>query len=196
MLILLSPFSTEDLDRLLGERPEKLRSLTPYTKSASLTRATPAYTAGTPAELRPACHPIRPSQYAQQSCYLPPAATHPSNSFALYSPSGQQLTAGDPSVTGSLSSPVAGKMPPVYNHLLQAEYTVGPRSMQGLLLEGDTSYDIDTLNPSLTDLQLQGKKERDNMMDSKTSRKDLRSLIHLLHIFTLDSDKEVIRKLM
>ncbi|XP_030601106.1 forkhead box protein N1 [Archocentrus centrarchus] len=150
----------EDLDRLLGERPEKIRSLPPYTKSASITRAATAYNACTPAELRPACQPIRRSQYAhvqpQLPCYLPPSATYPSNSFALYSPSGQQPAAGVPLATGSLSSPVAGKMPPVYDDVLQAEYSVGPRSMQDLLLEGDTSYDIDMLNPSLTDLQLQG----------------------------------------
>lgn len=47
-------------------------------------------------------------------------------------------------------------MPPVYNAALQTEYSVGHRNMQDLLLEGDGSYDIDTLNPSLTDLQLQG----------------------------------------
>lgn len=34
--------------------------------------------------------------------------------------------------------------------------------MQEFLLEGDTTYDIDMLNPSLTDLQLQGMKDRDN----------------------------------
>lgn len=53
---------------------------------------------------------------------------------------------------------MAGKMPPVYNAALQAEYSVGPRSMQDFLLEGEAGYDIDMLNPSLTDLQLQGKK--------------------------------------
>lgn len=51
---------------------------------------------------------------------------------------------------------MAGKMPPVYHASAQAEYGVGPRSMQDFQLEGDATYDIDTLNPSLTDLQLQG----------------------------------------
>lgn len=51
---------------------------------------------------------------------------------------------------------MAGKVPPVYDGTLQAEYGVGPRSMQDSLLEGDGGYDIDMLNPSLTDLQLQG----------------------------------------
>ncbi|XP_049432487.1 forkhead box protein N1 [Epinephelus fuscoguttatus] len=152
----------EDLDRLLGERPEKFRSLPPYTNSALLSRVAPIYNTAssscTPAPLRPPCLPSRHPQYAhaqpQQPYYLPPAAAQPSNSFALYSPCGQQPAAGVPSASGSLHSPMAGKMPPVYNGTLQAEYS--SRSMQDLLLEGDSSYDIDTLNPSLTDLQLQG----------------------------------------
>uniref|UniRef100_A0A8C2X8Z9 Forkhead box N1 n=1 Tax=Cyclopterus lumpus TaxID=8103 RepID=A0A8C2X8Z9_CYCLU len=124
--------SPEDLDRLLGEKPTKLRSLPPFTN--------------------PYAH-VQPPQ----PCYLPPATAQPSHSFALYSPCGQQPAAGVPSATGGL--PMAGKMPPSYNGALQAEYC--SRSMQDLLLEGGASYDIDTLNPSLTDLQLQG-----NLWDS------------------------------
>ncbi|XP_067363627.1 forkhead box protein N1 isoform X1 [Channa argus] len=149
----------EDLDRLLGERSDKLRSLPPYTNPALLSRVAPIYTT-TSAQLRTPCLPTRRPQYAhiqpQQPTYLPSASAHPSNSFALYSPCAQQPAAGIPSATGSQSSLVAGKMPPVYNAALQAEYSVGLRSMQDLMLEGDGSYDIDALNPSLTDLQLQG----------------------------------------
>ncbi|XP_074498051.1 forkhead box protein N1 [Sebastes fasciatus] len=159
----------EDLDHLMGERLDKLRSLPPYTNPALLSRVAPIYGATssscTPALLRPPCLPIRRPHYAhvqpQQPCYLPPAAAHPSNSFALYSPCGQQPAAGVPSATGSLHSPMAGKMPPVYN-----EYS---RSMQDLLLEGDASYDIDTLNPSLTDLQLQGNLWEELQQDSLVS---------------------------
>ena len=147
-------FSTEDLDRLLGEKPDKLRSLPPYTNPALISRVAPLYSTTSsscsPAQLLPPCLPIRRPQYPhvqpQQPCY--PAA-YPSNSFALYSPCKQQPAAGVPSATGSLHSPLAGKMPPVYS-----EYC--SRGMQDLLLEGDLSYDIDMLNPSLTDLQLQG----------------------------------------
>ncbi|XP_031716925.1 forkhead box protein N1 isoform X1 [Anarrhichthys ocellatus] len=149
----------EDLDRLMGEGPNKLRSLPLYTNPALLSRVAPFYgttsSSCNPAQLRPL---FRRPQYAhvqpQQPCYLPPAAAHPSNSFALYSPCGQQPAAGIPSATGGLHSPVAGKMPPSYNSALQAEFS--SRSMQDLLMEGDATYDIDTLNPSLTDLQLQG----------------------------------------
>uniref|UniRef100_A0A3Q2VQD3 Forkhead box N1 n=1 Tax=Haplochromis burtoni TaxID=8153 RepID=A0A3Q2VQD3_HAPBU len=165
----------EDLDRLLGERPERLRSVPPNPKSGTLTRATPVYNPSaftcTPAELRPACQPICQSHYAhlqpQQPFYLPPAVTHPSNSFALFSPCGQQPAAGIPSSTGSLNSPVAGKIPPVYNNALQCDYSVEPRTtMQEFLLEGDTTYDIDMLNPSLTDLQLQGNLWEELRVDS------------------------------
>ncbi|XP_026227580.1 forkhead box protein N1 [Anabas testudineus] len=168
----------EDLDRLLGERPDKHRSLPPYTNPALLSRVAPIYTTTTspscpPGQLRPPFLPIQRPQYnhiqSQQPSYLPPAVAHPSNSFALYSPCAQQPAAGVPPAAGSQSSPVAGKMPPVYNAALQAECSVGPRSMQDLLLEGDGSYDIDALNPSLTDLQLQGNLWEEIRADSLVS---------------------------
>lgn len=149
-------FSSECLDRLLGEKPDKLRSFPPYL-GAALSRVppvcNPTSTSCPPALLQPS----GPSAHhhhvqSQQPCYLsPPAAAHPSSPFALYSPCGQ------PPAPGSLNSPMAGKMPPDYSAALQAEYSFGPRSIQDFLLEGDSGYDIDTLNPSLTDLQLQGK---------------------------------------
>lgn len=166
---MIHTFSTEDLDHILGERPDKLRSLPPYTNPDLLSTVAPTYVTTSsscaPAQLRPPCLPVRRPQYAnfqpQPSCYHPPAAPHPStHSFALYSPCAQESAAGVPPATRSLNSPTAGKMPPVYNGALQAEYSVGLRSMQDFLLEGDVSYDIDMLNPSLTDLQLQGTRVR------------------------------------
>ncbi|XP_028274927.1 forkhead box protein N1 isoform X2 [Parambassis ranga] len=154
-----------DLDRLLGERPNKLRSLPPYTSPALLPRMPPIYGATSSscalAQLRPGCSPFRHPQHyhihPEPPCYLPPATAQPSNPFALYSPCGQQLAADTSSAgSGSLNSPIGGKIPPAYSAALQAEYSVGHRSMQDSLLEGDTSYDVDTLNPSLIDLQLQG----------------------------------------
>lgn len=157
---------TEDLDRLLGERPNKLRPLPSYTNPSLLSRVAPVYgttsTSCTPAQLRPPFR--RPHVQPHQPCYLQPGAAHPSNSFAVYSPCGHQHAAGVPSATEGLHSPVAGKMPPSYGGALQSGYS--SRSMQEMLLEGDASYDIDTLNPSLTDLQLQGTKDsRDYMTD-------------------------------
>lgn len=154
--------STEDLDRLLGERPDKLRCLPPYSGSGPSSRVPPVYSTGSlscsPASLKPPCQPVRRLHYThtqpQPACYFPPAAAHPSNTFTLSSACGQQPASGFS--LGGLNSPMAGKMPPAYNCVVQAEYGAGSRSLQDFMMEGDVSYDIDTLNPSLTDLQLQG----------------------------------------
>lgn len=136
-----------------------MRSLPPYS-----TRVAPVHSLAssplTPAQPQPACRPIQSSQYAHlqpgQHYYPPPAAAQPCNSFVLYSPCGQQPAADIPLAAGCLNSPVAGKRPRFCTVGLPAEFSVSPRGMQDLLQDGDTSYDIDTLNPSLTDLQLQG----------------------------------------
>ncbi|XP_076027471.1 forkhead box protein N1 [Genypterus blacodes] len=161
----------EDLDRLLGVRPDQLSSLPPYTNSPRSSRVAPVYppssSSCSPAQLR---RPIQRSQYshipppAQHSCYFPPTAHQPSDSFSIYSPCGQQLSA-----LGHLNSPVAAKMPPIYPSALQAEYSFSHRSAQDFLLDVDASYDVDTLNPSLTDLQLQGNLWEELRADSLVS---------------------------
>lgn len=60
--------------------------------------------------------------------------------------------------------------------------------MQEFLLEGDTTYDIDMLNPSLTDLQLQGMKDRDNT-EGKWVHQDL--LVQASADIITDTDKLV-----
>ncbi|CAG13961.1 unnamed protein product [Tetraodon nigroviridis] len=93
------------------------------------------------------CAHIQP----QQSCYPAPASVHVGNPFALHSPCAQTTA------VGGLNSPPAGLVPPVYSGSLQAEYSVSARSVQDFVTEGFASgYDVDALNPSLTDLQLQG----------------------------------------
>ncbi|XP_058489198.1 forkhead box protein N1 isoform X2 [Solea solea] len=154
----------EDLETLVGERPDKLRSLPPYTGSSLLSRVTSCYGTSlspcSPAPLRASCQTVHHSEFThmlpQTPCYLPPTIAHPSNSFSLCSPCGHLLAPGVPSAPGGLNSSTAGKMPQVYTSALQTKCRVGIRSMQDLLLEGDAIYDIDTFNPSLTDLQLQG----------------------------------------
>ncbi|TMS07564.1 Forkhead box protein N1 [Larimichthys crocea] len=144
----------ECLDRLLGDEPDKQRSLPLYTNNALLSRVSPIFSttssSRTPPQAQPPCVSIRHPEYAsiqpQLPCYVPHAAAYPS----MYSPCGQ------PTANGSLNSPIAGKIPSAYNGTTQADCSDGPRSMQEFLLEGDASYDVDTLNPSLTDLQLQG----------------------------------------
>ncbi|KAE8295363.1 Forkhead box protein N1 Winged-helix transcription factor nude [Larimichthys crocea] len=144
----------ECLDRLLGDEPDKQRSLPLYTNNALLSRVSPIFSSTsssrTPPQAQPPCVSIRHPEYAsiqpQLPCYVPHAAAYPS----MYSPCGQ------PTANGSLNSPIAGKIPSAYNGTTQADCSDGPRIMQEFLLEGDASYDVDTLNPSLTDLQLQG----------------------------------------
>ncbi|XP_041851783.1 forkhead box protein N1 [Melanotaenia boesemani] len=171
----------ENLDRLLGEKPGKLRPSPSYSTTAPLSRATPTYSISsssfTPDQLQPVYQSIRRSHYAhihpQKPYNLSPTTSPPSNSFSLYSPCGQQPPADVPSGTESLNSPMAGKLPPVYGAAQHAEYTIRPRSTQDLLLEGDANYDIDTLNPSLTDLQLQGNLWEELREDSLGSEQNI-----------------------
>lgn len=144
--------STEFLDRLLGERPGKFRPA--YNKAAVLPKVRPAFSttpsSHTPAQLQPPClnppHPHAHNQ-PQQACYPTRAFAHSNPPFMLYSPCEQPVT------TGSLNSPMAGKMPPGYDGTQQAGHSVGARSMQDFLMGGYAGYDIDMFNPSLTDLQ-------------------------------------------
>ncbi|XP_041732492.1 forkhead box protein N1-like [Coregonus clupeaformis] len=152
----------EDLDRLLGERPEKLKSLPSYHNQIPLAiyNPTPSSFTSQPREpSRPLRCPLYPHvpppslSVNQHPRYLPPTTPHP---FSFYSPCGQQPPSGIPPNVGTLGSPLAGQTPPTSSATIQAEYDVGPRSMQELQLDGDANNDIDTLNPSLTDLQLHG----------------------------------------
>ncbi|XP_030007752.1 forkhead box protein N1 isoform X2 [Sphaeramia orbicularis] len=155
----------QDLDHLLGEKPDKVRAVPPCNPTL-LSRIAPLYettsSSCVPAQRRPPCPPLRRPQYShippssQQPHYFRPTTAPPNDTFVLYSPCGQQPSAGVPSATGSLDSHLNGKMPPTYSVALHTEYSGHHRSMQELLLDGDTTYDIDTLNPSLTDLQLHG----------------------------------------
>uniref|UniRef100_A0A667XBW1 Forkhead box N1 n=1 Tax=Myripristis murdjan TaxID=586833 RepID=A0A667XBW1_9TELE len=174
----------EDLDHLLGERPDKLKSVPLYNNRTSLSRFAQTYNTASSSFTSPQVresirHPqcSRISDLSQRSCYLPPAAPHPSNSFPLYSSCRQHSSSDIASTMESLNQSIAGKMPPVHSTAMQAEYSVAPRSMQDFLLEGDTSYDIDMLNPSLTDLQFQGNLWEELRQDSLMSDPDVRAVI-------------------
>lgn len=122
--------SAEFLDRLLGERPNKFRHYSAFNGTAAPPHPpAPPHPSSLSTPCAPCAH-IPP----QQSCY--PA----SSPFAI----------------PGLNSPTAGMVPPVYSGTLQAEYSISPRSIQDLVAEGYGGYDVDALNPSLTDLQLQG----------------------------------------
>ncbi|KAL0973134.1 hypothetical protein UPYG_G00199420 [Umbra pygmaea] len=157
----------EDLDRLLGERPDKLKFLnsyhcpTPSARCSTNCHPTSSFAPSQPHELPvpPQRCPIYPHGSTpsltvnQQPRYLSPASPH---SFSFYSPCVQQPQSGIPSNVGTLGSPLVGQTPPSYSASLQADYGAGHRGMQELQLEVEASNDIDTLNPSLTDLQLHG----------------------------------------
>ncbi|XP_023870065.1 forkhead box protein N1 [Salvelinus sp. IW2-2015] len=96
----------EDLDRLLGERPEKLKSLPSYHNQIP----TPSSFTSHPPE---PCHPLRlplyphvppPSLTVQQH----PTFTCPPPPFSFYSPCRQQPPSGIPPNVGTLGSPLGG----------------------------------------------------------------------------------------
>ncbi|KAG7282517.1 hypothetical protein CRUP_020232 [Coryphaenoides rupestris] len=157
----------QDLDRLLGDKPEKTTLLSAYHRPPSLTKHSPVHDGTTMSlhtcVLREPCVPAPCPHYlpspAQQYGY---PASHPSDPhpaatrFPLYSPCRQQpFSAGLASARGGLSS---GKIPPLYHAsaAVHTDYAIVPRSTQDMHGEGDASYEVDTLNPSLTDLQLHG----------------------------------------
>ncbi|XP_062409097.1 forkhead box protein N1 [Sardina pilchardus] len=92
-----------------------------------------------------------PSAASQQPPYQP----HNSTVYPFQCTVTQQPGTIFPSNMGALESPLPAQTPPSYSAALQANQGVS-QSMHELLLEGDLSTDIDTLNPSLTDLQLYG----------------------------------------
>ncbi|XP_026884834.2 forkhead box protein N1 [Electrophorus electricus] len=145
----------EELDYLLGERSEKLKTF-----SVHLTHPPhPQFHRASPA---PSCRPAAPLRRAQHGLLASPGAAHshlllPSNPqpFPFYPPITQQPSTHLPPCTGSLDSPLPAHTPPSYSAALQTNRgTAG--SLQELLMEAEMSSDIDTLNPSLTDLQLHG----------------------------------------
>lgn len=137
--------SAECLARLLGERPNKFRH---YSSPALSSRVAPSFNAAAPSCPPTQPHPSSLSTPCAPCAHIPPQQSrYPAPTFAH---------AGSPFAIGSLNSPMAGMVPPVYSGTLQDEHSISPRSIQDFVMEGYTGYDVDALNPSLTDLQLQG----------------------------------------
>ncbi|XP_054649750.1 forkhead box protein N1 isoform X2 [Dunckerocampus dactyliophorus] len=145
----------EDLDRLLGERPNKLRSVPSYSRAIGVYGTNATSSSST--QEQPQSRPSRRPQYSQT---YPPSQ----QLLSLHQPYGQQPTADQSHSTSS------GKLPLAYSADPQADFSVGLRSLHELLLEGDASYDVDVLNPSLTDLQLQGNLWEELQEDSLASQ--------------------------
>ena len=144
----------EDLDRLLGEKPEKICH-----RQSSLAKRSPVYDRTTislhPGNLREPCVPT--AHYSplppQQCGYLShPTPPHPASPhLPLYPPCQQQ-----PFRAQACGGPSSGKIPLPYHASAHTDYAIVPGSVQDTHFEVDGSYDVDTLNPSLMDLQLQG----------------------------------------
>nr|XP_055052654.1 forkhead box protein N1 [Misgurnus anguillicaudatus] len=149
----------EELERLLGERPEKLKTLgAHFSLQSSHTHSHPLRVGMYPSYGQPPVHEssIQPqkspySPLSPQTVHPPPPYVSPEHlAFSFYSPLSQLPCASHP-----LDSPLPAHTPPSYSTALQASLgTAG--GMQELLLEGEMSNDVDALNPTLTDLQLHG----------------------------------------
>ncbi|KAJ0063459.1 hypothetical protein NL108_002691 [Boleophthalmus pectinirostris] len=130
----------KDLDHLLGGKPNKFRPLaTCNTMSRAHMYSTASYYSSE--QPRPSCSSY--SQHYPKSHYHSLSGPLPDLSYPLCPPYSQHV-----------SPPRCLKMPPAYSEALHDGHS--GRSMYDLLLDGDTGCDVDTLNPSLTDLQLQG----------------------------------------
>uniref|UniRef100_A0AAY4D681 Fork-head domain-containing protein n=2 Tax=Denticeps clupeoides TaxID=299321 RepID=A0AAY4D681_9TELE len=132
----------EELDHLLGERHEKFKSPSTHPSHGETLPAAPSY-----ASPRRHSHSYRRSVY-QRPPYLPPNP----HTFSFYPPMTELPCTGIPPQSGVLESPLPAQTPPSYSAALQA----ANRGMQELLLEGDVCNDVDTINPSLTELHLHG----------------------------------------
>ncbi|XP_051520987.1 forkhead box protein N1 [Myxocyprinus asiaticus] len=154
----------EELERLLGERPEKLKPLGAHFSLASSHSYSQALRVGMqPSYKQPSVNEIsvlhqKPlySYLSSQTVPPPPPYLSPDPlAFSYYSPVTQLPSIGHPPRNGNLGSPLPAHTPPSYSTALQATHSA-LGCMQDLLLEGEISNDVDALNPSLTDLQLHG----------------------------------------
>nr|XP_015222811.1 PREDICTED: forkhead box protein N1 [Lepisosteus oculatus] len=163
----------EELDRLLGDKPDKFKVFSsdlgqPFSlrRSADFERP-PSFTPSQHGALsQTARRSFQGSRAAsllagQQPPYLPPAP----QAFSYLCPGGQQVSSDTPRRPDSHGSLLPSQTPPAYNAALQAEHCTR-RSLQESLADGELSNDVDMLNPSLTDFQLQGSLWEDLKDDS------------------------------
>lgn len=165
-------YPEEELDTLIGEKTEKLRSsLLSCNPAGMLSSSLPRQMSlqrhslcDTPGPPPPVKNPLLEGQ--QTSCYRAPQG------FAQMSPSFvQQLPDGPQTLLplsetqnkhrlqpgSSQDSPSPAETPPGGHGLKMLTEHAAARTVQdALMTEGDLSNDIDALNPSLTDFDLQG----------------------------------------
>ncbi|KAM5181345.1 forkhead box protein N1 isoform 3-T3 [Mantella aurantiaca] len=165
----------EDLDKLIGERTEKLRStllacsasgLMNTSASMQLTMHEQNISSSLSASLQP-MHDISESMHTkkQPPCYNSLPHGYPQISQAMIQqPHGMaQNHFSSPDNQGEINtqpinpqdSPIPAHTPPLHNMKMITEHSP-TRTMHNHLIEGELSTDIDALNPSLTDFELQG----------------------------------------
>ncbi|XP_048837504.1 forkhead box protein N1 [Brienomyrus brachyistius] len=141
----------EELERLLGERPQKwkLSEVHSYGQTLLPRGVSPCFPT---LQQRLSGHVLR---HSQQGSAFPPAQ----QSQSPWPHDDQHLHHRPPEHSAfpyyPPSRPCMLETHLPYSTALQANSGT-PQSMQELLLEGETSNDVDALNPSLTDLQLHG----------------------------------------
>ncbi|XP_073523951.1 forkhead box protein N1 [Phyllobates terribilis] len=160
----------EDLDKLIGERTEKLRSsllaCNPSSMMNMSIQSEQNISSAMPAVLQP-MHDVSESLHAKKP---PPSYTslphgYPQISQAMIQQPHQiqQNHFSSPENRTELTtqpinpqdSPIPAHTPPLHNMKMLTEHSP-TRTMQDQLIEGELSNDIDALNPSLTDFELQG----------------------------------------
>ncbi|XP_073421633.1 forkhead box protein N1 isoform X1 [Dendrobates tinctorius] len=166
----------EDLDKLIGERTEKLRSSLLACNPSSIMNTSPVMHLSIQSEqnISPAMsaalqpmHDVSESLHAKKP---PPSYTslphgypqisqamiqqpHPIQHNHFSSPENQSELTTQP--INPQDSPIPALTPPLHNMKMLTEHSP-TRTLQDQLIEGEMSNDIDALNPSLTDFELQG----------------------------------------
>ncbi|XP_077336560.1 forkhead box protein N1 [Lithobates pipiens] len=160
----------EDLDKLIGERTEKLRStllacsasslmntsasmqLTMHEQNISSMQPMHEVSESMHGKKQPPCYNSLPHGYPQIS----PAMIQQPHSLAqnhFSSADNQDEINTQP--LNPQDSPIPAHTPPLHSMKMITEHSP-TRTMHDHLIEGELSTDIDALNPSLTDFDLQG----------------------------------------
>ncbi|XP_075052914.1 forkhead box protein N1 [Mixophyes fleayi] len=166
----------EDLDKLIGERTEKLRSSLLACNNSGLMNTSPAMQLSIQthenisppmsASLQP-MHDVSESMHTKKQplCYtslphgfpqISPAMIQQSHGLPQnHFPSPDHQSELNTQPINPQDSPIPAHTPPLHNMNMLTEHSP-TRTMQDHLIEGELSNDIDALNPSLTDFELQG----------------------------------------
>lgn len=163
-------FSSEDLDKLIGERTEKLRStllacsasslmntsasmqLTMHEQNISTLQPMHEVSESMHGKKQPPCYNSLPHGYPQIS---PAMIQQPHGLAQNHFSSADNQDEINTQPLNPQDSPIPAHTPPLHNIKMITEHSP-TRTMHDHLIEGELSTDIDALNPSLTDFELQG----------------------------------------